>query len=110
MTPKPVKDNVDPQDPASATIVVHRQWNDWRQAVVPLSQLSDPHWSDTSGGVRTKTPRLFIHGYLSCDQIISDELAHSCEHGPPPHNIKVCVVKKDNEPKIFAHVKEIARF
>lgn len=27
------------------------------------------------------------------------EIAHSCTHGPCPHQIKVCIGKKDNDPK-----------
>jgi hypothetical protein len=36
--------------------------------------------------------------------MVDGELAHSCRHGPPPHNILVCVLKKDN-PAIWASIE-----
>ena len=36
------------------------------------------------------------------------DIAHSCYHGPPPHSIKIVIVKKDNAPKIFKKIVEIA--
>jgi hypothetical protein len=36
--------------------------------------------------------------------MISGELAHSCSHGPPPHSILVCVLKKDN-PKLWPEIE-----
>jgi hypothetical protein len=32
-----------------------------------------------------------------CDAMIAGTLAHSCAHGPGPHRIKVCLVRKGNE-------------
>jgi hypothetical protein len=37
-----------------------------------------------------------------CDAMQEGTLSHSCRHGPPPHSIKVCIVKKDNAPRTFA--------
>jgi hypothetical protein len=42
-----------------------------------------------------------------CDGMIAGELAHSCEHGPPPHRIKVCITKKGNE-KFWRTIEEAA--
>jgi hypothetical protein len=42
-----------------------------------------------------------------CDGMIAGKLAHSCEHGPPPHRIKVCVTKKGNE-KFWRAIEEAA--
>ena len=36
------------------------------------------------------------------------EIAHSCEHGPPPHNIKIVILKKDNRPEIFEKLLSVA--
>ena len=36
------------------------------------------------------------------------EIAHSCEHGPPPHSIKVVILKKDNRPEIFEKLLSVA--
>jgi len=76
---------------------VRRQWNDYRDASYLLCNVWDFHWSSTSGGVYARAPRLFVHAYVRCDQMISGTLAHSCEHGPGPHEIKVCVTKSMNK-------------
>jgi hypothetical protein len=77
------------------TIKIRRQWNDWRIASVDHENIDTLHWDDLSGGVRGRAPSMFIHGYTWCDQV-KGEIAHSCQHGPAPHRIKVCIVKKDN--------------
>jgi hypothetical protein len=45
---------------------------------------------------RTSVEALIRKRYVMCDGMIDGELAHSCSHGPPPHDIKVCLLKKDN--------------
>jgi hypothetical protein len=50
-----------------------------------------------------KANRLYLHGYVMCDQLIAGHLAHSCQHGPAPHRIKVCITKKGNE-KVWREV------
>lgn len=88
------------------TIIVRRHWNDYRQAKIMLSSISDLHWADTSGGVGTKSPHKMVYGYVYCDKIIEGELAHSCSHGPGPHRIKVVVVAKDNPAKLMKKLKD----
>lgn len=88
-------------------VIVRRQWNDWQLATYLFSQLDKPHWSRTSGGVMAMAPQPFIHAYVWCDQMVSGELAHSGQHGPCPHKIKVCIVKKDNEPEIYNQLFQI---
>jgi hypothetical protein len=78
-------------------INVRRQPTDWRIAQYDRRQVSGLHWSNVSGGVNATLTRQFVHGYVNCDAMISGELAHSCSHGPPPHQILVCVLKKDNK-------------
>ena len=39
--------------------------------------------------------------------MIAGELAHHCEHGPPPHHIKVCITKKGNE-KVWCAIEAVA--
>ena len=88
------------------TIYIRRQWNDWRIGSVPLSKLHHLAWDECSGGVMTRTPQPFIHGYCWCNEV-EGEIAHSCRHGAGPHWIKVCVVKKDNERDAFEQLLEI---
>lgn len=80
------------------TVVVRRQWNDYRKATYRLADISDLHWDRYSGGVFAYAPQPFIHGYVQCDAMLSGELAHSGTHGSCPHRIKVCLTKIDNKP------------
>ena len=89
------------------TVVIRRQWNDWRQAEVHLEDLRHIHWDPISGGFVATAPQPFIHARVSCTDVEGD-IAHSCLHGPPPHEIKVCVVKKDNSPEIYRSLLELA--
>ena len=83
------------------TIVVRRQWNDWREAVYRINDISGLHWSEVSGGVQAVAPRPFLHGYVMCDGMTSGELAHSGTHGNCPHRIKVCILKGRNTQEVY---------
>ncbi len=89
-------------------VVVRRQWNDYRTATYRLDNVWDPKWRTVSGGVNAMAPQPFIHARVWCNQMIKGDLAHSCGHGPPPHEILVCVVKRDNEPDVFAKLERMA--
>ena len=88
---------------SDAFVFVRRQPADYRIAKYPLSSFENPHWDEVSGGVQTTLfNQSFIYGYVWCDGMIEGELAHSGQlgienHGPCPHRIKVCALKKDNE-------------
>jgi hypothetical protein len=88
----------------TGTVTVRRQWNSPESASVASNSIENLHMSDVSGGVRARAPRAFLHGYVWCDQLIDGELAHSCRHGPGPHRIKVCVVKRDNSKAIYDYL------
>ena len=90
----------------SVRVRIRRQWNDHRIGSVLLCKISDLHWSEISGGTQVRAPRPFLHGYVSCADV-EGEIAHSCEHGEGPHRIKVCLVKKDNDPKVFERLLEV---
>ena len=87
-------------------IQIRRQWNDWRIAEVSFDKIEGLRWDKLSGGVRAPAPQPFIHGYVSCADVDGD-LAHSCRHGEGPHNIKVCIVKKDNSTEIWKKLLSI---
>jgi hypothetical protein len=76
---------------------VRRQWNDWRLTQYRLSDITGLRWDNVSGGVKQKAPRVFLHGYVFCDEMVPGELSHSCRHGAAPHHVKVCITKKGNE-------------
>src|SRR5690349_21212011 len=85
-----------------------RQWNDYRAAKFRLDDVSGLHWSDTSGGVRARSPHPMIYGYVSCYAVLEGELSHSCRHGRGPHYIKVCFTKKDNDLPSFSELSNRA--
>jgi hypothetical protein len=82
----------------TATVKVRRAWNDTvHTAKVPLEAVGLLHWEIVTQET-AHIPLQFIHGYVLCDQLLSGELAHSCEseQEQAPHIIKVCIVKKGN--------------
>ena len=89
-------------------IAVRRQPNDWRIAKYYKSQIENIHWDIVSGGVKSRSPQYFPYGYVWCNDQIEGEVAHSGVHGPCPHRIKICIVKKDNDPSVIKQlVKQI---
>lgn len=88
------------------TVRIRRQWNDRRIGKVRWSDISNPRWDIVSGGTQAKAPQPFIHAYVSCDRVQGD-IAHSCSHGPGPHHIKVCLVKKDNSKEVWNYLMKI---
>ena len=89
-------------------VIVRRQPSNHMTAKYPLSSFEDPHWDYISGGVRTTMfNQEFIYGYVLCTEAVEGEVAHSGIHGPCPHRIKVCALKKDNK-KIYNTLLEMA--
>ena len=54
-----------------------------------------------------REPRLFIHAYVSCDDVVGD-ISRSCLHGRGPHTIKVVILKVDNDRQIMSMVHDLA--
>ena len=86
---------------------IRRQWDDGRIGEVSEDDLHHVAWDTISGGVNAPAPQPFLHGYVWCTDV-EGEIAHSCEHGPAPHWIKVCIVKKDNDSKIYQALADLA--
>jgi len=92
----------------SEQVIIRRSWNDGRKASVSLHRIEGLHATRVSGGIGAAAPEVFIHGYVQCTHIEGD-LAHSCAHsGPPPHCIKICIMKNDNTSEIFDKLKAMA--
>lgn len=89
-------------------IYVRRHPGDWRVAAVRLSSLSGIGWDCMCGGLNIFTQTV-LYGYIFCNAIESGELAHSCRHGPGPHNIKVCMLQVDNEKHVHDALEWYAR-
>lgn len=88
---------------ATELVSVRRQWNSWEVAQVYVGDIGNPLWDVVSGGVKESSPEAFIFGYIWCDTIVSGNVAHSCLHGTAPHSIKICILRKDNSPRIHNH-------
>lgn len=82
-------------------IWVRRQW-DGTPAKYLWEDFRGAHWDQEAGGRGGRQPQLFIFGYVPCDRAIEGEIGHSGSHGACPHQIKVCVVAKDNTKSIMA--------
>ena len=95
-------------------VVVRRQPTDYRTAEYLYTSFENPEWHDVSGGVRESLfGQSFIYGYVMCDEAIGGEVAHSGQHGienhgPCPHRIKVCALKKDNDKEIYKKLCKVA--
>jgi hypothetical protein len=83
---------------------VRRQPADRRLADYRLADVSRLRWDYIGGGKRQKS-QWHVYGFVMCDGMIDGKVAHSCQHGPPPHKIKVCITKKYNE-KIWPVISE----
>jgi hypothetical protein len=78
-------------------IWVRRHFDHRHRAAYRIIDVTGLHWSRRSGGKKHRANRPYLHGYVWCDAMIVGAVAHSCRHGPPPHRIKVCIVKVDNK-------------
>ncbi|PKB82813.1 MAG: hypothetical protein BZY88_03650 [SAR202 cluster bacterium Io17-Chloro-G9] len=92
--------------PGRTSVRVRRQWNDQRIGAVHWSDLENPRWDVLSGGAQVRAPQPFVHAYVYCDKV-KGNIAHSCNHGPGPHNIKVCLVKKDNSKEVWNYLMKV---
>jgi hypothetical protein len=99
-----------PQPEAEIFVVVRRQWNATKIARVRFADLRGFHWSQYGAGHKFRfggiAPRPFLHAFTLCTQI-EGEIGHSCQHGPPPHKIKVCITRKDNR-RAFPFLESLA--
>lgn len=98
-----MKTKPQPKGPVSLTelVSVRRKWDSWEIAEVYVGEVANPLWDLESGGVKETAPEALIYGYVFCDAIVSGSLAHSCQHGTGPHSIKICILRKDNSPRIY---------
>lgn len=69
---------------------------------VPASELSGFHYASFSGGRGTRFAGRQLAAYVMCTSLpFGQHFGHSCEHGPPPHRIKVILPRKLNDPETF---------
>jgi hypothetical protein len=100
----PLSRTVPVVEPAPAPAVpdvrinIRRHWRDARIGTVSLADLD---------GIRFEKAHVLI-GYTWCHRIAQGRVAHWCEHGEPPHNIKVHILKRDNQRAVWRGLLEKA--
>lgn len=92
---------------AGEFVWVRRQINDWRLAKYRLEDVNGLHWDRVKPGPKAP-PQQLLTCQVSCEDAVEGELSHTGSHGPHPHEIKVHIVKKDNDPKIYARLVQQA--
>ena len=91
----------------SEKYVVVRREPKGREGRVRLDDIRDLHWDIITGGRQALLPDFWLFGYVLCTEVQADDFGHSGIHGPCPHNIKICINKKDN-PKFYNLLAEEA--
>lgn len=89
-------------------VSVKRNPRDWQEASYREDQISDPHWSATSGGVRRGLGGEKLCGYVVCNEAVYGEVAHSGIHKACPHTIKVCIIKKGSAAGPYKRLRQEA--
>ena len=88
--------------PPGQIVTVVRHPGEWRSIDIPFSLLEDFQLSSVSGGVGVPSAYPKLYARMFCTDIPEDaEFAHTCEHGPPPHEILVCIIKSLNAGKLY---------
>jgi hypothetical protein len=77
---------------------------------VPFYALGHFHFRDESGGVQRRSGRPFLYARMSCRWIPEDAyfFGHSCTHGPPPHDILVCITQVANSKALYRKLRAFA--
>lgn len=87
-------------------IAIRRNAMCHKVGVVSFKNIEEIHWDNKSGGVGVTELQYRLFCYVWCN-MITGEIDHTCKHGPPPHRIKVVILKSDNV-EIYSKLKEIA--
>lgn len=87
-------------------IKVRRQPFSEQIGTIELKEISNVSWRRKSGGIQQWTRYHFPYGIIRCTHILEGTVAHSGTHGPCPHDILVCVCKKDNK-EIFDELLKV---
>jgi hypothetical protein len=81
---------------------VHVDWNGWRSAEVPLSDVEEPHWFRPRDA-----PQTLLYGYVQCTDLVTGAFPHECDGiAGPHHRLHVCILKKHVIPSAY---EELAR-
>jgi len=93
-------------DPARR-VWVRRRAERPARAAFPLPALDRVHLAWLSGGVG---PRLVLHAFVSCTDLLDGDLDHACVAGSEPHRFRVAVLVEDNPPETVVALARRAGF
>lgn len=87
-------------------VTVCRHPGDRQIAEVPLSDLWNFHMRGISGGAIVSAGQDSLYARMSCASIPEGVVfSHSCEHGPPPHEILVCITQSGNDRVLYRRLR-----
>jgi hypothetical protein len=93
-----------------AMVVVARDHGEDATIEVPEGELSGLHYASFAGGRGGRVRGSELAAYMLCTAIpFGRYFGHSCEHGPPPHRIKVLIPRRHNDPEVYARLQARAR-
>ncbi len=76
--------------------------DDWHVVHVSVIDLSDVHWDEAATPSRHTTEQgPTLYGFTTCDAVIGGELPHAAGDHGHPHNVRVCILKDDNDREVF---------
>jgi len=75
--------------PRENLIRVHCTWSGWQNAEVRLRDIRDVHWFRPD-----RAPHAFLHGFVSCRDIVNGQIPHHCDGASAPHTLRVCLLKR----------------
>ena len=58
----------------------------------------------TRGIGRVRAPQPFLRALISGEAVLEGEMAHFDRHRRAPHTSRVCIMKADNDPEVFAQL------
>jgi hypothetical protein len=94
-------------------VTVRRQrYDSGKTARVSLADLKDIHFRldgrrcAAVGELAKVGPRLCLHARVRCDRIVDGKLHHFCRYGPPPHEMLVFIIQKDNDSQLYRRLLE----
>jgi hypothetical protein len=94
---------------ADTLLAVRRHPTDRRIGKVRLGDIQHIQWRTQSGGRKSRfMAQPFVFGRIPCTQIVEGRIAHTCQHGPPPHEVLVCMCQKDNPKELAVLMAHLA--
>jgi hypothetical protein len=90
-------------------VTVRRRWNGSDVAQISVRALWDFHFRNDADGVCRALPRAFLYAHVWCDKLPGGALGHFCREGPPPHNLRVCILPNDNAELVYESLRAKTR-